>query len=131
MRNLLVESTLLVILGLLYSPLTDLYWLNKQEKVLGIRFNEEMEKDNVITLPHVSNQWFIFKATNRFIAYHRNYIVNLDNEKGGYAEFIGRIEKITIVSLDGKRREISASSHANVISDFKKWVELGEINLEG
>ena len=125
-----VICILTCIISFFISPAPDFYWLRKQEKLLGFCFNVEMEKHNVTELPYVSNQWFIVAAANRVIAYNRNYIVRLDNERAGHEEAVGIIEEITITSADGEKRKIRAGTQTDIVPNLKKWIELGEVTFE-
>jgi len=115
-------------------PLQGLYLLKKQERFLGFRFYEEMERYHINQLPYSTGKWFLAAKGYKIIAIRKDYIIGLENYTGyypgnpnGLMPTSPRSAKITIVGADGKMWNIQGflpgRRNTCVISDLRDWYD--------
>ena len=101
-----------------YMPVPGMYRLAKQEKFLGFRFREEMEKYHISKPACKSRDWFIDISKSNVIVFRRDFIVSIGETNYRILNDIFR-KKIIVVGADGERYAVTA--HHRVINDFRKW----------
>jgi len=103
--------------------------LNRQEKMLGFDFSDEMRKNNITTTRHVTPKWFIDVRHGSsyqfaFIVLKRDFIKNVSkvNMQESATSAPARTSVI-IITGDGKKQKIwtSFSKNKDIIYDFAKW----------
>jgi len=122
----------------IYFMIVGMIQLNKQEKTLGFRFNDEMKKHHVTTTQYKSEDWYIDVRHNSYCTYafiilRRDFINSLDKiivtDNTGIGQ--GVRHSLIIRTIDGKKRKIYVifSKHKGVILDFATWY--GKLEKKG
>lgn len=112
------------------APLKAFYLLHKQEKLFGIRFNEEMRKYNICSQNYQDNNWFIDIDQSKLLAFHKNYItdvnkIELENSKAS-------LWRVTVIDVNGKKKRLISSKES--LKNLKNWQKsvscIDEVEIE-
>lgn len=122
--EILIESSrfflflgLFVYLGCMPFTLKGIICLKRQERVLGLNFNQEMKNTNITKFNHQDNNWFITITLARIIVYHRNYIASIGKIEGSSASRM--LWETSVVGIDNI--EVSVRGDEVCLNDLKQW----------
>ena len=95
--------------------------LNRQEKVMGFDFDEEMRKSNIRKENYINTHWFISEG----VVIRRGYVKKIEKityVASMYAKSGQKTEaRIRFRTIDNKTRVITLGTH--VSSKFESWVK--------
>jgi hypothetical protein len=108
-----ITSTTLVFLLLMilfFAPvvLTELSWINRQEKHYGFKFNDEMKQLDIRGFVHMDENWLILVSGSRVYAYRKGFIIDFGIQRRSmFGKRMG--SRVMAACDDGKARMISGT----------------------
>jgi len=93
--------------------------INRQEKIFGFHFNDEMKKYNICSESCMNNNWFIDVELSRVFAFHRKYIVKINKIKKSDSGISIGVWEVTVTDINNKKFKIFSSEHT--LRNLKEW----------
>lgn len=108
---------LLLFLGCLPSTLKGIICIKRQERALGLNFNQEMKKNNITSFYYQDDNWFICITLTRIIVYHQNYIASISRIERN--QMSHRIWESSVIGVDDIEVVVRGSEKG--LRDLKEW----------
>ena len=119
-----VISTVIITVPFYLYGIAMFFYIKKQERYFNFKFSEEMEKENITSIPYKSKIWYINEEFPMMIAVRKDYIKSIENVK--YSKSRTRTGstigsgKVTLITVDGKKIKYYGSIIG--IREFVKWL---------
>ena len=117
----------LFVIGVLMASSRGMRVLKRQEFFLKFSFNDEMKKQGIKAISgswqqYQNEHWFIGTTFGRVMAFHRDYIKEISDEKLFWNlsnPYYKGTKIVTVTGIDERKIKVMAPSLR--IEDFKKW----------
>jgi len=114
----IVVMLMLIILGSL-GILINFIIIAKQEEFFGIRFRDEMKKEQISETEYMSKDWFISVRAEGVIVFREGFITRIDTTAKRQSYKIPTASRIVVITADGNR--IGVSGYYEAIDNLIKW----------
>jgi len=108
---------LFLFLGCLPFTLKGIICIKRQERSLGISFNQEMKNNHITKFNHQDDNWFITVTLARIIVYKRDYIASIGTIEGSSSSRM--LWETSVVGIDDI--EVIVRGGEECLRHLKEW----------